>query len=226
MAGREAAAPGRETVMTDDTEDSLWRWPLGTFRDALASDSPTPGGGSAAMVTATLGLGLVVMALRITANKAADRVFLDTLILSGERLMAELSAHAEADIAVFDAYMAALKLPKATEDEKVARRAVLQEATVAATEIPLNAAQTVLEAIDLAGQAATLATTQMVSDVGAGAATLRGAIEAVLYAVDVNLRGLDDAPGRADYAGSRDRLLATAEQRAGGIARLVRDRLR
>jgi formiminotetrahydrofolate cyclodeaminase len=221
MAGHAAAAPGRETVMTNDTEDSLWRWPLGTFRDALASDSPTPGGGSAAMVTATLGLGLVVMALRITANKAADRVFLDTLILSGERLMAELSAHAEADIAVFDAYMAALKLPKATEDEKTARRAVLQEATV----IPLNAAQTVLEAIDLAGQAATLATTQMVSDVGAGAATLRGAIEAVLYAVDVNLRGLDDARSRADYAGSRDRLLATAEQRAGGIARLVRDRL-
>jgi len=212
--------------MTIETEDSLWHWPLGTFRDALASDSPTPGGGSAAMVTATLGLGLVVMALRITANKAADRVFLDTLILSGERLMAELSAHAEADIAVFDAYIAALKLPKATDDEKAARRAALQEATVAATEIPLNAAQTALEAIDLAGQAATLATTQIVSDVGAGAATLRGAVEAVLYAVDVNLRGLDDIRARADYAGSRDRLLATADQRAGGIARLVRDRLR
>jgi formiminotetrahydrofolate cyclodeaminase len=178
------------------------------------------------MVTATLGLGLVVMALRITANKAAERVFLDTLILSGERLMAELSAHAEADIVVFDAYMAALKLPKGTEDENAVRRAALQEAIVAATEIPLNAAQTTLEAIDLAGQAATLATIQMVSDVGAGAATLRGAIEAVLYAVDVNLRGLDDARSRADYAGSRDRLLTTAEQRAGGIARLVRDRLR
>jgi formiminotetrahydrofolate cyclodeaminase len=212
--------------MTDDTEDSLWNMPLGTFRDALAGDSPTPGGGSAAMVAATLGLGLVVMALRITANKAADRVFLDTLILSGERLMAEMSAHADADIAVFDAYIAALKLPKATEEEKATRRAALQDAIVAATEIPLNAAQTGLEAIDLAGQAATLATTQIVSDVGAGAATLRGAVEAVLYAVDVNLRGLDDARGRADYAVSRDRLLATVEQRAGGIARLVRERLR
>ena len=209
-----------------ETEDSLWRWPLATFRDTLASDSPTPGGGSAAMVSATLGLGLVVMALRITANKAADRAFLDTLILSGERLIDELSAHAEADIAVFDAYMTALKLPKATEEEKTARRDALRQATIAATEIPLNAAQTALEGIDLANQAATLAATQIVSDVGAGAATLRGAVEAVLYAVDVNLRGFDDAARRQVYADSRDRLLAAAEQRAGGIARLVRDRLR
>lgn len=212
--------------MTTEAEDSLWRWPLATFRDTLASDSPTPGGGSAAMVSATLGLGLVVMALRITANKAPDRTFLDTLILSGERLMAELSAHAEADIAVFDAYIAALKLPKATEDEKTTRRAALQEATVAATEIPLNAAQSALEGLDLSSQAATLATTQIVSDVGAGAATLRGAVEAVLYAVDVNLRGLDDAGRRQVYADSRDHLLAAAGQRADGIARLVRDRLR
>lgn len=212
--------------MSTEAEDSLWRWPLATFRDTLASDSPTPGGGSAAMVSATLGLGLVVMALRITANKAPDRTFLDTLILSGGRLIAELSAHAEADIAVFDAYMAALKLPKATEDEKAARRTALQEATIAATEIPLNAAQTALEALDLASQAATLATTQIVSDVGAGAATLRGAVEAVLYAVDVNLRGLDDAGRRQVYADSRDRLATAAGQRADGIARLVRDRLR
>jgi methenyltetrahydrofolate cyclohydrolase len=212
--------------MTTEAEDSLWRWPLATFRDTLASDSPTPGGGSAAMVSATLGLGLVVMALRITANKTADRAFLDTLILSGERLIAELSAHAEADIAVFDGYIAALKLPKATEDEKAARRDALRQATIAATEVPLNAAQTALEGIDLANQAATLAATQIVSDVGAGAATLHGAVEAVLYAVDVNLRGLDDSARRQIYADSRDRLLATAEQRAGGIARLVRDRLR
>jgi len=212
--------------MPTETEDSLWRWPLATFRDTLASDSPTPGGGSAAMVSATLGLGLVVMALRITANKAADRSFLDTLILSGERLIAELSAHAEADIAVFDAFMAALKLPKATEVEKAARRDALREATIAATEVPLNAAQTALEGIDLANQAATLVATQIVSDVGAGAATLRGAVEAALYAVDVNLRGLDDSARRQVYADSRDRLLAAAEQRAGGIARLVRDRLR
>jgi len=212
--------------MATDTEDSIWRWPLATFRDTLASDSPTPGGGSAAMVSAALGLGLVVMALRITVNKTPDRGFLDTLILSGERLMAELSAHADADIAVFDAYMAALRLPKATEPEKAARRTALQEATIAATEIPLNAAQTGLEALDLASQAATLAATQIVSDVGAGAAVLRGAVEAVLYAVDVNLRGLADDGRRAIYADSRDRLLAAAEQRAGGIARLVRDRLR
>ena len=212
--------------MTQEAEDSVWRWPLATFRDTLASDSPTPGGGSAAMVAATLGLRLVVMALRITANKTEDRGFLDTLILSGERLLRDLSDHADADIVVFETYIAALKLPKGTEAEKAIRRAALQDATIAATEIPLNAAQTAIEAIGLAAQAASLASTQIVSDVGAGAATLQGAVAAVLYAVDVNLRGLDDQPKREDYARSRDRLADVADDRARGIARLVRDRLR
>jgi methenyltetrahydrofolate cyclohydrolase len=212
--------------MTDPAvEDSVWRWGLAEFRDRLASDAPTPGGGSAAMVAATIGLGLVVMALRVTSRRPEPPADIAALILSGERLMAELGRHADADIAVFEAYMEAVRLPRATEAEKAARRRALQDAAVAATEVPLNAAQTTLEAIDLAQRAAHVAHLQIVSDVGAGAAVLHGALNAVLYAVDINLRTITDEATRSDYRRSQAHLAETAGARAQAVARFVRDRL-
>ena len=205
--------------------DSLWDWRLAEFRDRTASDAPTPGGGSAAMVTAAIGLGLVLMALRVTARKAAEPVALAPLIDGGERLLAELSAHSDADIAVFDAYMAALKLPRASEEDKAARRGAIAEAAVAATEVPLNAAQSVLEALDLSRQAASVADTGILSDVGAGAALLHGAATAVLYAVDVNLKSVKDADLAADFARSRAHLAMAAGDRHRDIAAIVAERL-
>ncbi len=194
-----------------DDPDTVWRWGLGEFRDRTASADPTPGGGSAAMATAAVGIGLVLMALRVTATKAAAKdadgaATLEPLIAAGSGLMAELSAHADTDMAVFEGYMAALRLPKGTDAEKEARRDRLAEATMAATEAPLNAAGSVLEALAIADQAADRAQAGIVSDVAAGAALLHGAGVAVLYNVDINLKSIKDADIAADYATSRDHL--------------------
>src|SRR4051812_21894107 len=104
--------------------DTLWNQSLSTFRDAIASTEPTPGGGSVSMVSATFGLGLVIMALEITAKKpeAGGESALEELIEESRELLDELSAHADEDVTVFQAYMAAFRLPKATEEEKTARK--------------------------------------------------------------------------------------------------------
>lgn len=205
--------------------DSVWNWGLAEFRDRTASDAPTPGGGSAAMVAAAIGMGLVLMALRVTARKAEDPSSLSPLIEAGDRLLGELSGHADADIAVFDAYMAAFKLPRGTEAEKSARRAAIARAAGAATEVPLNAAQSLLEALDVARQAAAVADTGILSDVAAGAALLHGAATAVLYNVDINLKSVKDEAAAADFAASRRHLADAAGARHRSIAALVGDRL-
>lgn len=205
--------------------DSIWGWGLAEFRDRTASDDPTPGGGSAAMVGAVIGLGLVQMALRVTARKAEDTSGLSSLIESGDRLMVEVSQHADSDIAVFEIYMAALKLPRDTDEQKAVRRAAMADAALAATEVPLNAAQTVLEALDVARQAAAVADRGILSDVGAGAALLNGAVTAVLYNVDINLESVKDAEAAADFAKSRKHLAGAAETRHRSIVALVEDRL-
>ena len=55
--------------MSTGGEETLWGAGLAEFRDATASAEPTPGGGSVAGVSATLGLGLVIMALEISAKR-------------------------------------------------------------------------------------------------------------------------------------------------------------
>ncbi len=212
-------------TLTGDT-GTLWEWSLTQFRERTASADPTPGGGSAAMVSAAIGLGLVLMALRVTARRSdGDPLALAPLIEAGERRLAELAEHADADIAVFEGYMSALRQPRATEEEKAARRAALDQATQAATEVPLNAAQVTLEALDIARQAAHLAHANIVSDVGAGSALLFGALTAVLYSVDINLKGMTDRDAAADYARSRAHLQQAAEQRRAAIANAVAHRL-
>lgn len=205
--------------------DSVWDWRLAEFRDRTASDDPTPGGGSASMVGAAIGLGLVQMALRVTARKAEDTSGLSPLIDSADGLIGELSRHADSDIAVFDVYMAALKLPRDTDEQKTARRAAMADAALAATEVPLNAAQSVLESLDVARQAAAIADRGILSDVGAGAALLNGGLTAVLYNVDINLKSIKDAEAAADFAKSRRHLASAAETRYRSIVALVEERL-
>lgn len=204
---------------------SLWHMGLAEFRDVTASDSATPGGGSAAMVSASVGLGLVLMALRITQRRAERPDQLDPLVMKGERLLAEMAEHADADVDVFETYMAALKLPKDTDEDKAARRQAMAQAAEAATEVPLNGAQAIVEALDLANQAVDLSNRHVVSDVGAGAAILHGALTAVLYNVDINIGSIKNANDADSYRQSRAHLQSTGDDRAARVARTMMDSL-
>lgn len=207
------------------TQTSLWDLPLAEMRRQTASDSPTPGGGSTAMVGAVFGIGLVLMALKVSARKATDPEALHPLVDSGERLMDRMSELADADVAVFERYMTALRLPKATDEDKAARRAALASAAMDATEVPLTSAQAVVEALDLARRAVEVADAHIVSDVAAGGALLAGAGAAVLYNVDVNLGSVKDAAAASDYATSRDHLARRIENRGIAVAAGCRARL-
>ena len=213
-------------MMDQPEQGSIWYWTLADFRDRTASDASTPGGGSVAMVTAANGVGLVLMALRISARRPdADAIALAPLIEAGDRRLEEFAGYADADIAVFQQFMAALKLPRATEEEKARRRKAMREATLAATEVPLNAAQATLEALDLARQAAGVAHTNILSDVAAGGVLLHAALTAVLYNVDINLKSLRGDGHAADYARSRAHLQEAAERRRTAIAATVLERM-
>jgi formiminotetrahydrofolate cyclodeaminase len=198
--------------MTGEGEETLWGARLEDFREATASAEPTPGGGSVAGVCATLGLGLVIMALEISAKRkdAAQPEEMKALIERGREVMAELSEDADRDVRAFRDYMAALKLPKESGEEKELRRAALQAASRGATEAPVLAARHMVEGLRLAELAEPMAHAHVVSDVGAGAGLLEGALTAVLLNVDVNLPSLSDAEVKAGYGEERAALARVA----------------
>ena len=63
--------------------DSIWSAALATFRDRLAGLEPVPAGVSAAAVSATLGLGLLIKVLEIASKRkgfAGDRKLVESLV--------------------------------------------------------------------------------------------------------------------------------------------------
>ena len=209
------------------SDATLWAQSLTAFRDATASAEPTPGGGSVAMVSASLGLGLIIMALEISARKPAPGTEADLadLLARGRKLLDTLSGHADEDVAVFRALMSSYKLPKQTDEEKAARTRAVQDATAAATRAPLTAAGDAVAALELAERAAVLAKGNVVSDVGAGAALLGGAVAAVLLNVDINLPGLSDATLKEEFGRQRTTLADRASALAATVMAKVAGRI-
>jgi formiminotetrahydrofolate cyclodeaminase len=207
--------------------DSLWGQSLTAFRDAIASTEPTPGGGSVSMVSATFGLGLVAMALEITAKKpeAGTEPLLGELLREARGLLAELSAHADEDVEVFRAYMKAAGLPRKTDEEKAARKQAVQEALVKATRAPLAAARSCVTALELAERSVPVSSVRVVSDVGAGAALLGGAVTAVLLNVDINVPFLGDEAMKAEFTRERTELNDRAAAKTAAVLEGVKSRI-
>lgn len=184
---------------------SVWEQQLAAFAEQTASASPTPGGGSVACVSASLGAGLAIMAAEIT-KKSAPSPELDAWLAEARSIFDGLRHHADRDVEAFEAYMRALALPRATDDEKRARRAALADAAFAATEAPLAAARDVDASLALAVRLAPLVKRNVASDVLAGADLLDGALRAVLRNVDVNLPSIADDGKRSSFAAERTEL--------------------
>ncbi|MDK2846586.1 MAG: methenyltetrahydrofolate cyclohydrolase, partial [Synergistales bacterium] len=94
------------------------------FVKELASDSPAPGGGSVAALSGSLGAALVSMVSALTVGKEKYRDNREVMEKTGEEareLQTRLLELMEEDTKAFNAYMAALKLPKETEEQKARR---------------------------------------------------------------------------------------------------------
>ncbi|MCD4690542.1 cyclodeaminase/cyclohydrolase family protein, partial [bacterium] len=94
---------------------------MNDFLADLASNNPTPGGGSVAALCGALGasLGSMVCNLTIGKKKYVDvEDDMKAVLSQTERLRIELTALIDEDAAVFDRVMAAMKLPKESDEEK------------------------------------------------------------------------------------------------------------
>ena len=109
---------------------------LQNYLDELAGPTATPGGGSAAAISGAMGAALVSMACNLTIGRprySGSEALLQTVLTITEGLRDQLLQLAQADCQAFERVMAAYRLPKATETERIDRqrkiRAALQEAT-------------------------------------------------------------------------------------------------
>ncbi len=160
------------------------------FVDEVSSNSPAPGGGSAAALAGSLGAALAAMVANLTVGKAGYETAWDSLSSLAERaqaLKAALLRAVDDDTQAFDHVLSAMRLPKLGEEQQRAREAALAAAYEKATAVPLATARLCLQALELAEAAAVSGNRNSASDAGVGALLARAGLEAALLNVRINL---------------------------------------
>ena len=114
---------------------------VGAFIDELASNSPAPGGGSVAALCGSLASGLTAMVGNLTIGKEKYRDNWETMekvFKESETLRASFVKLMNDDTDSFNIFMAAMKMPKDTDEQKAARKAAMAEAAKTTTDVPLR----------------------------------------------------------------------------------------
>jgi methenyltetrahydrofolate cyclohydrolase len=165
------------------------------YLDALASDAPAPGGGSAAALVGAMGAALVSMVANFTVGRPRYRAVEDEVrraLAAAEEARARLMALMTEDEQAYSAYGAAAKLPRETEEQQAARREALQGALRSAAAPPLAMAGACRQVLDLAMVVAESGNPRLASDAGVAALLAEAALRASAINVRVNLVALKD----------------------------------
>lgn len=193
--------------------------PLTEVIDAFAAPGPTPGGGSAAALAGAVGAALLAMVAGLPRNRAVtaeDRQRLEATHREVEELKSALRALVDRDTAAYDAVMAALRLPKASDEERLIRGHAIQAATHEAIASPLEIMRHAVAGLERATTIATLGSVSAASDVGVAVALLEAALRGARLNVDANLPGIKDRAYMDGVRAEAVRLLADGEAHATG----------
>lgn len=196
------------------------------FADETASESPAPGGGSISAYMGALGAALGTMVANLSAHKPGwdDRwkEFSD-YAEQGRRSLDALIALVDEDTAAFNRIMAAIGMPKSTDEEKAARAEALEAATLYATEVPLRTMEAAFGTYPLLEAMASKGNPNSVSDAGVGALAADAAVHGAYLNVRINAAGLKDREAAArltakakeiaeQSSANKDRIIAIVNQ--------------
>ena len=199
---------------------------LTAFADETSSESPAPGGGSISAYMGALGAALGTMVANLSAHKAGwdERweEFSDAAE-KGRNIQDRLIALVDEDTEAFNRIMDVFAMPKGTPEEKAARSAALQDATLYATQVPLRTMKTSFEAFDLLEEMARKGNPASVSDVGVGALAARSAVFGAWLNVKINAAGLKDREKADASLAEAEKIADEAAKRETEILKLVND---
>ena len=196
------------------------------FLDALASESPTPGGGGASAACGALAAALASMVGNLTVGKpkyAQVEGEMKASLARLEDLRAHLVSLVDEDAAAFEPLARAYKMPKDTPQCAAARQEALQQALAGACEAPLAIMRRCAAVLDECEFMALHGSRLAVSDAGAAAVLAKAAAQAASLNVVINAASLEDSQLAQAYAGEADALLARCIAKADGVyARVLR----
>lgn len=195
------------TTDVPEVEDSISTLAVGGLLDAVASNDPTPGGGTVAGVATSLAAALAAM-----AGRYAGSTSLDELVARADTVRQRAIRLADADRAAYQVYVEATKQSREPDPEP--RRQALRAALDAAADAPHELSGLAADVSVMAAQLAEQGNPRLRSD--ACAAALLGSAAAASAAILVR-ENLHATPA--------DRRVATATRNARVAATAARSAL-
>ena len=198
------------------------------FAEETASESPAPGGGSISAYMGALGAALGAMVANLSSHKAGWderwKEFSDWAE-RGQTLLAELLHLVDEDTEAFNRIMAVFAMPKSTDEEKAARSAALQQATLYATQVPLRTMKAALGVFEVVKAMAEQGNPNSVSDAGVGALAARSAVLGARLNVRINAAGLKDRAVADALTAEADEIAARAQALEQEILKIVEEKI-
>lgn len=194
------------------------------FAEETASESPAPGGGSISAYMGALAAALGTMVANLSSHKAGwdDRwEFFSCWAEKGMAVMNELLALVDEDTAAFNRIMDVFGMPKGTAEEKAARAAAMEVATLYATEVPLRTMKAAYKAFEVVRAMAVEGNPNSVSDAGVGALAARSAVMGACLNVRINAAGLKDRAAAERLVNEAMEIQALAQQAEKEILAIV-----
>ena len=213
-----------EDMLADSQAKRLIDLTVEGFANETASESPAPGGGSISAYMGALGAALGTMVANLSAHKAGwdDRweEFSD-VAEKGRVLIDRLLNLVDEDTDAFNRIMAVFSMPKSTPEEKEARAAALEAATLYATEVPLRTMKTAYEVFDITEAMAVKGNPNSVTDAGVGALAARAAVLGAQLNVKINAAGLKDRAKAEAILAEAEEIAKKANERENAILDIV-----
>jgi len=165
------------------------------FLDETASNSPVPGGGSIAALSAAFSAALTQMVANLTNGKKGYEEVQEEVKLVSEKankMKNIFIEYIDKDSEAFTEVMNSFKLSKGTPKEIESRKVSIQEATKKAALIPLNVARVAYQMMDITKIVVEKGNKNAITDAAVATMLARTAILSALYNVKINLSSIKD----------------------------------
>ena len=195
---------------------------LSAYLDQVAAGTPVPGGGSVAALVGALAAALGEMVANLTLGREKYAEAEALLRPARDRLTvlrASLLDGAAEDEAAYQSYREAASLQHTGDAEKTARTDAMQQALIAATDVPLAAARSAHEVAEILQSVAREGNPHVRSDAALGALLAEAALRGALLNVRGNAAMLVDRELAMTYLADADLLEKAGREAAQRVYR-------
>lgn len=193
---------------------------LKEFNSKLASDSPTPGGGSVAGLSAALGASLSSMVVQLTKEGDLDKYedeLADHIDFALELI--------DKDALSFNKVMDAFKMDKDTDEAAQKRKEAIQSALYEASLTPMETIKLAKDVLEITEEVAKKGNKNAISDAGVAALMALASVKSAAYNVYINTASLTDKEQAKSLEEKTERLVKESEEIAEKIEKICIDRI-